>query len=105
MFAIALVLQELDQRRVQIVRAFRDVEERVATSVQRTIESRNAPERLSRVSVGQGKLHQHAKFSDDVALYDGIVQVADDSEFGIGRRNQYPPGCDRLDRLAPKGRA
>jgi hypothetical protein len=48
------------------------------------------------MGVGQGKRHHHAKFAGDVALYDGVVEVADDAELRVGRRHEHHPGFSNI---------
>ena len=86
--------QEFDQWRIQIPRAARHVEDRVAlraagARVQCAVERRDAFERLARVRIRAREHHEHLHAAGDVGPHDGVVDVADDAKVRGGRRHEH----------------
>ena len=94
------MLKELEQRHVQIPGAFGNVEKRIAFAVQSAVERRGTAERLACVRVRERERHQHTELTDYVAVYDGVVDIADDSELRICGRHEYR--ADNGDARAPE---
>jgi len=78
----SLHLEVLDQRRVQVPGALRDVEERVHAGVQGAVERGHAEERLARARVRQRDGQDHAELVRDLGRHDRVVDVADHAEAG-----------------------
>jgi len=98
-----LHVEVLDERRVEVPGALRDVEERVHAGVQRAVERGHAAEGLARACVRQRDGEDHLELVRDVARHDRVVDVADHAEAGPPRWDKDLPndarGARRFDQL------